>query len=443
MCNWRNADNREGAHSVVAVRLGRGKGSTPLPLSAYKIDHKGETMMSPVTLEKVLKIKTLNNIAESGLSVFNKGTFSVDNDCENPDAYILRSFNMHSMEFGTNLKAIARAGAGVNNIPVEKCTEQGIVVFNTPGANANAVKEMVLTTLMASSRNLFAGVSWTGTLVEEGAQVPKLVEAGKKQFVGKEIKGKTLGVIGLGAIGALVANDAISLDMDVIGFDPFISVDTAWNLSRTVQRALTIEELFANADYITVHTPLTDDTRGMFNQATFSIMKPGVHILNFSRGELVNETDMAVALEEGLVGQYITDFPNENVLKMKNTICIPHLGASTAESEENCAIMAGRQIKDFLETGNIKNSVNFPNASLPYSGKQRVAAFHKNVPGMVGKITAVLSSYDLNIADMVNRSRGEYAYTMIDIDNNVTSDIIPQLEEKINEIEGMVTVRLI
>lgn len=399
--------------------------------------------MSPVTLEKVLKIKTLNNIAESGLSVFKKDTFSVDNDCENPDAYILRSFNMHSMELGNNLKAIARAGAGVNNIPVEKCTEQGIVVFNTPGANANAVKEMVLTSLMVSSRNLFAGVSWTGTLVDEGAQVPKLVEAGKKQFVGKEIKGKTLGVIGLGAIGALVANDAIALDMDVIGFDPFISVDTAWNLSRNVQRALTIEELFANADYITVHTPLTDDTRGMFNQATFSIMKPGVHILNFSRGELVNETDMAVALEEGQVGQYITDFPNENVLKMKNTICIPHLGASTAESEENCAIMAGRQIKDFLETGNIKNSVNFPNASLPYSGKQRVAAFHKNVPGMVGKITAALSSYDLNIADMVNRSRGEYAYTMIDIDNNVTSDIIPQLEEKINEIEGIVTVRII
>lgn len=399
--------------------------------------------MSPITLKKVNQIKTLNNIAESGLKVFRKDNFAVDNDCENPDAIIARSFNMHSMEFGSNLKAIARAGAGVNNIPVDKCTEQGIVVFNTPGANANAVKEMVLTTLMASSRNLFAGVSWTKTLEGEGEQVPKLVEAGKKQFVGKEIKGKTLGVIGLGAIGALVANDAIALDMDVIGFDPFISVDTAWNLSRTVQRALTIEELFANADYITVHTPLTDDTKGMFNQATFSIMKPGVHILNFSRGELVNEIDLAVALEEGIVGQYITDFPNENVLKMENTICVPHLGASTAESEENCAIMAGRQIKDFLETGNIKNSVNFPNAYLPYSGKQRVAAFHQNVPGMVGKITSALSSYDLNIADMVNRSRGEYAYTMIDIDNNVTSDIIPQLEEKISLIEGIVTVRIL
>jgi D-3-phosphoglycerate dehydrogenase / 2-oxoglutarate reductase len=399
--------------------------------------------MSPITLDKVKKIKTLNNIAEGGLHVFQKDTFTVDNDCENPDAIIVRSFNMHSMEFGNNLKAIARAGAGVNNIPVDQCTEQGIVVFNTPGANANAVKEIVLTSLMASSRNLFAGVSWTNTLKGEGEQVPKLVEAGKKQFVGKEIKGKTLGVIGLGAIGALVANDAIALDMDVIGFDPFISVDTAWKLSRNVQRALTIEELFESADYITVHTPLTDDTRGMFNQATFSIMKPGVHILNFSRGELVNETDIEAALECGIVGKYITDFPNENVLKMKNTVSIPHLGASTKESEENCAIMAGRQIRDFLQTGNIKNSVNFPNACLPYTGKQRVAAFHRNVPGMVGKITSAISSYDLNIADMVNRSRGEYAYTMIDIDKNVTSENIPGLEEKINRIEGIVTARII
>jgi D-3-phosphoglycerate dehydrogenase len=399
--------------------------------------------MSTITLDKVKKIKTLNNIAEGGLNVFHKDTFTVDNDCENPDAIIVRSFNMHSMEFGNNLIAIARAGAGVNNIPVDKCTEQGIVVFNTPGANANAVKEMVITSLMASSRNLFAGVSWTKTLEGKGEQVPKLVEAGKKQFAGTEIKGKTLGVIGLGAIGALVANDAIALDMDVIGFDPFISVDTAWNLSRNVKRAITIEELFASADYITVHTPLTDDTRGMFNQATFSIMKPGVHILNFSRGELVNETDMEAALECGIVGKYITDFPNENVLKMKNTVSIPHLGASTKESEENCAIMAGRQIRDFLQTGNIKNSVNFPNACLPYTGKQRVAAFHQNVPGMVGKITSAISSYDLNIADMVNRSRGEYAYTMIDIDNNVTSDIIPRLEEKIYKIEGIVTARII
>jgi D-3-phosphoglycerate dehydrogenase / 2-oxoglutarate reductase len=399
--------------------------------------------MSTITLDKMKTIKTLNNIAESGLKVFNKDHFTIDNDSENPDAIVVRSFNMHSIEFSNNVKAIARAGAGVNNIPVDKCTEQGIVVFNTPGANANAVKEMVLTSLMASSRNLFAGVAWTKTLEGEGEQVPKLVEAGKKQFVGKEIKGKTLGVIALGAIGALVANDALDLDMDVIGFDPFISVDTAWNLSRNVQRAMTIEQLFANCDYITVHVPLTDDTRGMFNEATFSIMKPGVHILNFSRGELVNETDMAAALESGQVGKYITDFPNEKVLKMKNAIPIPHLGASTQESEENCAIMAARQVKEFLETGNIKNSVNFPNASLPYTGKRRVAAFHKNVPNMVGQLTLAISSYNLNIADMINRSRGEYAYTMIDIDNKVNGDIIPGLVEKINQIEGLVTARII
>lgn len=399
--------------------------------------------MSTTTLDKVKTIKTLNNIAECGLNVFNNGLYNIDDNSENPDAIVLRSFNMHDYEFNNNLKAIARAGAGVNNIPVDKCTEAGIVVFNTPGANANAVKELVLTTLMASSRNLFAGVMWTKTLENEGDQIPKLVEAGKKQFVGKEIKGKTLGVIGLGAIGALVANDALDLDMDVIGFDPFISVDTAWSLSRNVQRAMTIEQLFANSDYITVHVPLTDGTRGMFNEETFSIMKPGVHILNFSRGELVNEEDMAAALEKGIVGKYITDFPNEKVVKMKNAIPIPHLGASTQESEENCALMAGRQVKDFLETGNIKNSVNFPNASLPYTGKRRVAAFHKNVPNMVGQITSAISSYSLNIADMVNRSRGDYAYTMIDIDNKVNGDVIPGLQQRIQEIEGIVTVRVI
>jgi D-3-phosphoglycerate dehydrogenase / 2-oxoglutarate reductase len=392
---------------------------------------------------KMKTIKPLNNIAECGLNVFNNENYTIDEKSDSPDAVVVRSFNMHNMEFDRNLKAIARAGAGVNNIPVSKCTEQGIVVFNTPGANANAVKELVLTTLMASSRNLFAGVTWTKSLEGEGDQIPKLVEAGKKQFVGKEIKGKTLGVIGLGAIGALVANDALDLDMDVIGFDPFISVDTAWNLSRNVQRAMKMEELFANSDYITVHVPLTDDTRGMFNEEAFSIMKPGVHILNFSRGELVNEEDMAVALESGKVGKYITDFPNEKVLKMKNAVPIPHLGASTKESEENCALMAARQVKEFLETGNIRNSVNFPNASLPYTGKRRVTAFHLNVPNMVGRITGAISDYNLNIADMVNRSRGEYAYTMIDIDNKINGDVIPGLMEKITQIEGIVNVRVI
>lgn len=399
--------------------------------------------MSTITVDQVKTIKTLNNIAKSGLNVFNQDHYTIDNSSETPDAIMLRSFNMHSLEFDQNLKAIARAGAGVNNIPVERCTEQGIVVFNTPGANANAVKELVLTCLMASSRNLFEGITWTKALDGEGDQIPKLVEAGKKQFVGKEIKGKTLGVIGLGAIGARVANDALELDMDVIGFDPFISVDTAWNLSRNVQRAMTIEQLFANSDYITVHVPLTDNTRGMFNTETFAIMKDGVNIFNFSRGELVNEDDMGEALESGKVGKYVTDFPNAKVIKMKNVVPIPHLGASTEESEENCAIMAARQLKDFLETGNIKNSVNFPNAFLEYAGKTRVAAFHKNVPNMVGQITSAISNYNLNIADMVNRSRGEYAYTMIDIEDQVNGEVIPAIEEKIGQISGIVNVRII
>ncbi|EKN71122.1 phosphoglycerate dehydrogenase [Schinkia azotoformans] len=397
--------------------------------------------MSIVTLDKVKQIKTLNNIAESGLNVFNEN-YSINNDSENPDAILLRSFNMHDLELGDNLKAIARAGAGVNNIPIDRCTERGIVVFNTPGANANAVKELVLTSLMASSRNVFDGIQWTKTLVDEGDQIPKLVEAGKKQFVGKEIKGKTLGVIGLGAIGALVANDALDLDMDVIGYDPYISVDLAWKLSRNVKRAMTLEQVFANADYITVHVPVVESTKGMFNAEAFKLMKPGVHILNFSRGELVNEADMADALESGIVGKYITDFPNENVLKMKNTVCIPHLGASTEESEENCAIMAARQMKEFLETGNIKNSVNFPNAYLEYTGKRRLAVFHKNVPNMVGQITAAVSNYDLNIADMVNRSRGDYAYTMIDLDGEVNGDVLPGIEEKINQIANVVTINI-
>ncbi|MCM3567086.1 phosphoglycerate dehydrogenase [Neobacillus mesonae] len=399
--------------------------------------------MSTVTLDRVKTIKTLNSIAESGLNVFNHDKYTIDDKSENPDAIVVRSFNMHSMEFGSNLLGIARAGAGVNNIPVEKCTEQGIVVFNTPGANANAVKELVLTTLMASSRNLFDGISWTKTLAGEGDQVPKLVEAGKKKFVGKEIKGKTLGVIGLGSVGNLVANDALDLDMDVIGFDPFISVDTAWKLSRNVQRAMTIEQVYAESDYITVHVPLTDDTRGMFNKETFNMMKPGVHILNFSRGELVNEADMAEAIASGKVGKYITDFPNENVLQMENVVCIPHLGASTEESEENCAIMAARQVKELLETGNVKNSVNFPNANLPYTGKVRVTVFHQNIPHMVGKITSIISNYHLNIADMVNRSRGNYAYTIIDIDNEVNGDVIPGLGELLDNIDGVIRARII
>ncbi|MCP3761278.1 phosphoglycerate dehydrogenase [Domibacillus sp. A3M-37] len=386
----------------------------------------------------------MNNIADIGLNIFNNAdNFQVNDDTNTPDGIILRSANLHDSQFDKNVKAIARAGAGVNNIPVQACTERGIVVFNTPGANANAVKELILTTIMAVSRNLFDGVNWTNELKGQGDAIPKLVEAGKKKFVGREVKGKTLGVIGLGHIGALVANNALDLDMDVIGFDPFISVDTAWNLSRNVQRALTIEQLFAASDYITVHVPLTDDTRGMFNKEAFSVMKNGSVILNFSRGELVNEEDMRAALENGRIGKYVTDFPNENVIGMKNVIPIPHLGASTTESEENCAIMAARQMKDYLETGNIKNSVNFGNVEIPFTGKRRVTVAHKNVPNMVGQITGALSDYDLNIADMMNRSKGDYAYTLIDIDNQVNGEVIPGLTEQLSNISGVILARII
>jgi D-3-phosphoglycerate dehydrogenase len=384
-------------------------------------------------------IKTLNIISERGLNVLKKD-YVVKEEVEQADALILRSFNLHNMTFDEKLKAIARSGAGVNNIPVDECTKRGIAVFNTPGANANAVKELVLTSLMASSRHLFDAIEWIKTLKNESDNVPVLVESGKKQFVGNEIKGKTLGVIGLGFIGASVANDALDLDMDVIGFDPFISVDTAWNLSRNIKRAASLEELLATADYITVHVPLTENTKGMFNTSTFMLMKPGVRLLNFSRSELVNEENMKVALEQNQVGTYITDFPNENVLKMKNTIVIPHLGASTVESEENCAVMAAKQLKDYLETGNIKNSVNFPNVYLPYTGKKRVAIFHENIPNMVGQITSILSSASLNIADMINRSRGNVAYTMIYL---YTNEDMSSFVEKLKEIPGMIAVRVL
>lgn len=399
--------------------------------------------MVTVTLDKVNTIKTLNYIAENGLKVFRDEDYRIDAESEDPDAIVVRSYNMHEMEFKSNLKAIARAGAGVNNIPIDKCSKAGVVVFNTPGANANAVKEIVLTSLMASSRNLFDGIEWVKTLAGSGEEVPQLVEDGKKRFVGKEIKGKKLGVIGLGSVGALVANDALNLDMDVIGFDPYISIDTAWSLSRNVERAMSIEEVFETADYITVHVPLTAETKDMFNEKAFQLMKSGVHILNFSRGGLVHEGDLELALEAGIVGKYITDFPTDTVIKMKNAVSLPHLGASTIESEENCAIMATSQIKTFLETGNIKNAVNFPNAELPYTGKRRITVFHHNVPNMVGQISAIISEKNLNIAAMINKSRGGYAYTMIDIDEKVNGEIIPGIEAAINQIDDVIRIRVI
>ncbi|MBM7540712.1 3-phosphoglycerate dehydrogenase family protein [Amphibacillus cookii] len=398
--------------------------------------------MGTAIINKKQSIQTLNVISEKGLEIL-KDDFSIDEQVQDPEAIMLRSYNMHDMEFGSGLRAIARAGAGVNNIPVEKCTDLGVVVFNTPGANANAVKELVLTTLMAASRQLFDGIAWARKLEGQGEAIPKLVESGKKQFVGKEVRGKTLGVIGLGAIGARVANDALELGMDVVGFDPFISIDMAWQLSRSIKRVLSIEELFAKADYITIHVPLTEETKGMFNRKTIQLMKDNVFILNFSRDQLINDQDMAEALSTGKVGKYITDFPNETVLSMENVIPIPHLGASSKESEENCAIMAARQLKDYLETGNISNSVNFPNANLPYTGRKRLTVFHLNVPNMVGQITSILSDFHLNIADMVNRGKQEHAYTIIDVEDKVEHKLLPEIEMKLKTVEGIVMTRFI
>ncbi|WP_028401603.1 phosphoglycerate dehydrogenase [Ectobacillus panaciterrae] len=388
-------------------------------------------------------IQTLNNIADIGLDIFKDGSYTVTKEDSNPDGVLLRSFNMHNLELPENLKGIARAGAGVNNIPVEACTEKGIVVFNTPGANANAVKELVLASMLMSSRNLLDGISWAKNLHGQGEAVPQLVEAGKKEYVGTEIRGKRLGIIGLGAIGVLVANDALSLGMEVMGYDPYVSVETAWLLSRQVQRAVNLEQIFSTCDYITMHVPLIDQTRGMFNMEAFRTMKKGVRLFNFSRGELVNEDDMRVALEEGIVASYVTDFPNDNVLGMKNVIPTPHLGASTYESEENCAIMASRQLKEYLETGNIRNSVNYPNVELPYFGQKRITVAHKNVPNMVGQMTASLAEHGINIADMINRSKGSYAYTIIDIDNGVDAKIKDDIAEKIKNIAGVAAVRII
>lgn len=386
-------------------------------------------------------IRTYNAIAQRGLDVFTED-YGI-NSSDYPDAILLRSYNLHDEEIPSSVKAIARAGAGVNNIPIDRLTEDGVVIFNTPGANANAVKELLLMSLIATSRHLVEAVNWTKTLIGEGEAVPKLVEAGKKQFVGTEISGKRLGVIGVGQIGVLVANDAQSLGMEVMAYDPFISVNAAWQLSRNVKRAENIEEIFQTCDYITIHVPLTDKTNGMLNEQTFNIMKDNVYIFNFSRGELVNEDDLAIALQERKIAGYVTDFPTERILTMKNAFVLPHLGASTTEAEENCAYMAAKQIKDYLETGNTRNSVNLPNLSMPYFGKRRLTIIHKNIPNMVGQITAYLANHEINIANMVNASRGSIAYTMIDMDEDISIQVQNEIKNQILQINGVINVRVI
>lgn len=384
-------------------------------------------------------IKLLNKISSNGLETLEGRGYSVAEDMDDPDAIILRSFSMHEMELPASLKAVARAGAGVNNIPIDKCSERGIVVFNTPGANANAVKELTITALLMSSRKIIDSILWCKSLSDGSEEVKPLIEKGKGKFVGPEIKGKKLGVIGLGAIGVMVANAAKSLGMQVEGYDPYISVDSAWGLSRSVMKAQSLKGLLESSDYITLHVPLMDSTRNMIDCEAFKLMKSGVRLLNFSRGELVNKSDLKKALNEGVVEVYATDFPDEELIKMDRVIAFPHIGASTLESEENCAVMAANQVKYFLERGLIRNSVNFPNCELSSTFKHRITMAHKNIPNMVGQITNVLAKESINISNMINKSKDKLAYTIIDTDTDLPAHVV----EELRNIDSMLKVRVL
>ena len=383
----------------------------------------------------MFNILTLNKIAKCGLDQLNDNYKITDDANVDADGIILRSFKMHDMELPESLKAVARAGAGTNNIPIDKCSEKGIVVFNTPGANANAVKELVIAGMLLASRDVIGGVAWANTLT--GDDVDKQVEKGKSNFAGCEIKGKTLGIIGLGAIGILVANAAYALGMEVIGYDPYLSLDPALKLSRHVKKANSPEEVYAAADYITIHVPLMDSTRNTINAETIAQMKDGVIILNFARGGLVNNADIKKALADGKVAKYVVDFADSETVNQPGIINIPHLGASTAESEDNCAVMAAQELTDYLENGNILNSVNFPNCSLPEDNIGRIAIAHKNIPNVIAKFTEALSS--VNISDMINKSKGELAYTIINTDHAIPAEAI----EKLNQIDAVIRVRVI
>ncbi len=381
-------------------------------------------------------IKLLNKIAACGTSLFSEKLYNVGENVENPDAIMVRSAAMHDMTFGEDLLAIARAGAGVNNIPIDKCSEAGIVVFNTPGANANAVKELAVAALLLASRKIVDGINWAQTLTED---VAKSVEKGKSAFVGPEIAGKTLGVIGLGAIGAQLANVATHLGMKVYGYDPFISVDAAWSLSKSVVHAKSLSTIYENCDYISIHVPSTPDTKGMINETSISCMKDGVRILNLARADLVNADAIKKALADGKVASYVTDFPTEEVLGVPGIVTIPHLGASTPESEDNCAVMAANELIDFLESGNIKNSVNFPEASIPHTGDARLCIFHKNVPAMIAQVSAILSDEKINIENMTSCSKKDNAYTLIE----VSGDLPDATVDKVRGLENIIRVRVI
>ena len=386
------------------------------------------------------KIQTLNKISSKGLNHFPLDNYEVASDINNPDAILVRSQDMHGMELSESVKAIARAGAGTNNIPIAELSEKGVVVFNTPGANANAVKELVITGLLLASRPVIAANKWVDGLAGKGDEISELSEKGKSQFVGPELKGKTLGVIGLGAIGAMVANLAIKFGMEVIGYDPFLSVNAAWSLDHNVKHAETLDTLLTKSDYVTLHVPQTNDTKGMINANTLKIMKNGVRILNLARGGLVNNADILDAIASGKVAALVTDFAAEEFIGNPKIICLPHLGASTPEAEENCAEMAVKELRDFLENGNIVNSVNFPRTvtdnPIPVGGT-RLCVSHKNEPGMVSKFTTILGEAKLNIAGMINQNRGDIAYNIIDVDGVVQNETV----ESLAAIEGVTKVR--
>ena len=385
------------------------------------------------------QIKTMNKISPKGLAQLPRENYNVADDVTNEDAILVRSAKLHDYPFPANLWAIARAGAGTNNIPVDRCSEAGIVVFNTPGANANAVKELVICALLVASRDIMGGSAWVREQAAAGADVAAVVEKGKSAFVGPELYRKTLGVVGLGAIGALVANIALSLGMEVYGYDPFLSVDSALRLDRHIHVVKEAGELYKAADYVTIHMPYTKDTKHTINADTIAQMKDGVRVVNLARGELVDDEAMLAALESGKVARYVTDFPNNTVALAKGVVPFPHLGASTPESEDNCAVMAADELRDFLENGNVKNSVNFPNVVMDRSGVQRLCIVHRNIPAILANVTTQLSNDGVNVENMTNKSKGDYAYTIVDVGSNVDQKIL----DHIVTITGVLRLRVI
>lgn len=387
----------------------------------------------------MFKIKTMNTISESGLALFEKRGYEFGKETENPDAMLIRSADLHGYAFNEELVAIGRAGAGTNNIPVEDCAEKGIVVFNSPGANAEAVKEQEMMSLVMASRDVLGSIEYVKSIADRGEEIPALVEKGKNSFAGPELMGKTLGVIGLGAVGALVANIALEFGMEVLGYDPFMSVDAAWRLSREVKHADNLDEIFAVADYLSVNVPYTESTHHLLNAEAFAKMKTGVRIVNESRAEVVDDVAMTEALDSGKVGKYVTDFPNETILKAPNVIAMPHLGACTPESEERCADMAAKELIDYLENGNIRNSVNMPDAFLSRMGRCRLCVIHRNVPKMLTHILDFISDRNINVEHMINKARGDYAYTIVDLEKKIG----PKTAEEMRQIENILRIRVL